>query len=46
MPLSEGHLDWMKYTHQKCNEAGLNVSVAILEYGQCQSYHVQVNVVN
>lgn len=43
MPLSDGHLDWMNYTLKKCNEAGLNVSVAILEYGQCQvSCHVQV----
>jgi hypothetical protein len=43
MPLSDGHLDWMNYTLQQCNEAGLNISVAILEYGPCQvSYHVQV----
>lgn len=43
MPLSEGHLEWMNYTLRKCNEASLNVSVAILEYGQCQVFcHVQV----
>lgn len=46
MPLSEGHLDWMNHTLQKCNEFGLNISVAILEYGQCQrSCHVQVVLV-
>ncbi|GAD98387.1 hypothetical protein AOR_1_832114 [Paecilomyces variotii No. 5] len=32
MPLSEGHLNWMVYTSGKCRNAGLDVSVAILEY--------------
>lgn len=33
MPLSEAHLDWMAYLRTEAVNAGVDMSVCILEYG-------------
>lgn len=33
MPLSDGHLDWMAYVRKEAVNAGIELSVCILEYG-------------
>jgi primosomal replication protein N len=32
MPLSEGHLEWMAHTRTEAANAGIELSVCILEY--------------
>jgi hypothetical protein len=33
MPLAEGHLDWLAHIKKEATNAGVNLSVCILEYG-------------
>jgi hypothetical protein len=35
MPLFKGHLDWMAYIRTEAANAEVQLSVCILEYGQC-----------
>lgn len=35
MPLAKGHLDWMAYIRMEAANAGIELSVCILEYGSC-----------
>jgi hypothetical protein len=33
MPLSTGHLDWMAHVRREALNAGVQLSVCVLEYG-------------
>lgn len=34
MPLSKGHLEWMAHVRKEALNAGIQLSVCILEYGK------------